>query len=89
LKERGAQIDLLFDRDDDTITICEIKYTKQPFIIDKQCAINLLNKIKVFKQQTRTSKDIFVVMITSNGVKSSSYSKKIISNVIGLDDLFK
>lgn len=88
-KEQGAQIDLLFDRNDDAITICEIKYTKHPFIIDKQYAANLLNKIKVFKQQTRTSKDIFVVMVASNGVKSSSYSKKIISNVIGLDDLFK
>src|SRR5262249_38225205 len=34
-QEQGAQIDLLFDRDDDSITICEIKYTQEPFSIDK------------------------------------------------------
>ena len=85
-KGQGAQIDLLFDRTDDAITICEIKYTKEPFIIDKQYAENLLNKTKIFKQQTRTSKDLFISMITSNGIKPTLYSKKIVSGVVTLDD---
>ena len=37
----GAQIDLLFDRLDDAITICEIKYSEKPFVINKQYAKNL------------------------------------------------
>ncbi len=34
-EKRGAQIDLLFDRPDDAITICEIKQTDTPFMIFK------------------------------------------------------
>ena len=35
-KDRGAQIDLLFDRQDDAITLCEIKYSDDPFVITKE-----------------------------------------------------
>jgi len=56
------------------------------WIIDKQYAENLSNKIKVFKQQTRTTKDLFINMVTSNGIKPTLYSKKIVSGVVTLDD---
>lgn len=86
---KGAQIDLLFDRDDETITMCEIKFSVQPFYIDKQYADNLLNKIKVFKQQTRTNKHIFITIITVNGLKVTTYSEKLISGVVLLDNFFE
>lgn len=86
--DRGAQIDLLFDRNDDVVTICEIKYTVDPFIIDKQCAQILLNKTSIFKQQTRTSKQIFIAMISANGIKQTMYSEELINAVVTLDDLF-
>lgn len=35
-KEKGAQSDLLFDRSDDVVTVCEIKCTDKPFLIDKK-----------------------------------------------------
>ncbi len=87
-KEQGAQIDLLFDRDDDVITICEIKYTDKPFVIDKQYANNLLNKVNVFKKKTKTAKQIFISMISANGIKPTMYSEELISGVVALDDLF-
>lgn len=86
--ERGAQIDLLFDRTDDTITICEIKYSNTPFAIDKQYANNLLNKIETFKKVTRTNKQIFLTMIAANGLQKNSYSEQLIESFITLDDLF-
>ena len=46
--QNGAQIDLLFDRRDDSITLCEIKYTSKPFLIDKAYAQNIENKIQIF-----------------------------------------
>lgn len=61
--EQGAQIDLLFDRKDNTITLCEIKYTAQPFQINKQYAAQLNRNIEVFKKTTRTNKHIFLAMI--------------------------
>ncbi len=88
-KEQGAQIDLLFDREDDSISICEIKYTDQPFSIDKQYAANLNRKIAVFKETTRTSKQIFLSIISASGINKSIYSEDMVDGVVTLDDLFK
>ncbi len=86
-QENGAQIDLLFDRDDGVITIAEIKYTAQPFIIDKAEAKNISNKVDVFKKRTRTAKQIFVVMVSANGLKKTMYSEEYITDVVVLEDL--
>ncbi len=87
--ENGAQIDLLFDRDDDAITVCEIKYTDQAFQIDKQYAKKLLSKVDVFKKRTKTEKQLFISMICASGLQPSMYSEEIITNTVVLDDLFK
>lgn len=87
-KDKGAQIDLLFDRDDDTITICEIKYTNEPFSITKDYAENIKNKIAVFKERTRSKKQIFFVMISANGIKDTIYSEELVQGIITLEDLF-
>lgn len=87
-KERGAQIDLLFDRQDDAITLCEIKYTDNPFMIDKNYAEKLKHKIEVFKEQTRTLKHIFTVLISANGVKPNFYSTELLGGIVTLQDLF-
>ncbi len=88
-EEAGVQIDLLFDRKDGAITICEIKYNEQPFVIDKSYANNLLNKIKTYQKQTRTKKQAFLAMITAGGLKPSMYSEEIITAQVTLEDLFK
>ncbi|RZI45312.1 AAA family ATPase [Candidatus Finniella inopinata] len=87
--EQGAQIDLLFDRDDDCITMCEIKYTEKPYAIDKHEAASLNQKIAIFKEKTRTKKQIFLAIISANGIKKSIYSEEMIDGVAVLDDLFK
>lgn len=88
-REPGAQIDLLFDRRDGVITLCEIKHSNKPFIVDKQYAKNLLNKREVFIRNTRSKKQIFFAMIASSGIKENLYSDDIISGVVKLEDLFK
>ena len=85
---QGAQIDLLFDRYDGAVTICEIKYTEQPFVIDKAYSQNLLNKTTVYKRETKTKKQIFFAMISANGIKPTMYSEELVSGVVTLDDLF-
>ncbi|HEX4044616.1 MAG TPA: ATP-binding protein [Gammaproteobacteria bacterium] len=87
-KEKGCQIDLLFDRDDDAITICEIKYTDKPFAIDKDYAAQLNQKITVFKQKTNTKKQIFIAIISANGLKKTIYSEEMVDGVVTLEDLF-
>jgi len=87
-EEKGAQIDLLFDRDDGVVTVCEIKYSDIPFEIDKQYANNLLNKIDVFKRQSRVDKQIFISFITSSGIKENMHSTKLISNQVTAREFF-
>jgi hypothetical protein len=84
----GAQIDLLIDRPDDAITVCEIKYTSAPFRIDKPYAKSLLNKVEVFKARTGTEKQIFIAMISAAGLQESMYSEELISARVSADDLF-
>ena len=88
-EEKGAQIDLLFDRDNDAITLCEIKYTDKPFSISKDYFNNLKNKIATFKRVTQTKKQIFLVIITSVGIKDNPYSDELISQVVTWDDFFE
>jgi AAA+ ATPase superfamily predicted ATPase len=88
-KSRGAQIDLLFDRKDDAITLCEIKYSHEPFILKKEHVESLNRKIMVFKEQTRTKKQLFLSMICASGIKDNDYSETMISSTSTLDDFFQ
>ena len=88
-KEEGAQIDLLFDRNDKVITICEIKYTKDHYRVTKQYAKNLLNKIDVFKKRTKTNKQVDLAMITVLPLKETMYSEDLVTGRVILSQLFK
>ncbi len=86
--ELGAQIDLVVDRQDDAITLIEMKYTRKPFILDKRYAEDLIRKKEVFKKKTQTDKDIFFAMVSANGIRKTIYSDELISAVATLEDLF-
>jgi AAA+ ATPase superfamily predicted ATPase len=86
---QGAEIDLLLDRSDDAITICEIKYTSSPFVIDKTVAKNLMQKTEVFQKQTKTPKQLFIAIITAVGLTENIWTKELAVDSVSLDDLFK
>jgi uncharacterized protein len=88
-KNNGAQVDLVIDRKDRIINLCEIKFTANSFTITKAYDLNLRNKIAAFKQTTKTKKAIFCTMITTYGLTKNEYSRSIVQNEITLDDLFK
>lgn len=87
-EQRGAQIDLLLDRNDNVITICEIKYSNTNFTVDKDYAKELANKVALFQSQTKTKKQIFLAMITVEGLKQNIWSEDLVTNIIALQDLF-
>jgi Holliday junction resolvasome RuvABC DNA-binding subunit len=64
-----VQIDLLFDRQDNAVTLCEIKYRANKYVVDKADAKDLQRKMNVFQFKTKTSKQLFLALITVNGVK--------------------
>lgn len=85
--KRGAQIDLLIDRNDGVINLCEMKYTKLPFQIDASDEANLLNKRARFIEATQTRKAVHITMVSSQGLERNSYADEIQSQVTG-GDLF-
>ncbi|MFH1652911.1 MAG: ATP-binding protein [Pseudomonadota bacterium] len=87
--EKGAQIDLLFDRGDGIVSICEIKHCEKEFEIDKSYAEELKNKMIVFQENTKgKKKHLFLVMVTTFGVKKNVYSDELVTNEVVLADLF-
>ena len=86
-KLNGAQVDLLIDRRDMAINLCEIKFYSGEFTIDKSYSLTLRNKIAAFKSASNTRKAIVPTMITTFGVKPNMYSG-IIQQEVSLDDLF-
>ena len=84
----GAQIDMLIDRRDRVITLCEMKFSVNDYIIDKDYHEKIRNKIEAFRRMTRTRKAIQVVFVTTYGVKENTYSS-IVQGQVTLDGLFE
>ena len=85
--KEGAQIDLLIDRNDSVINLCEIKYANSAFAIDKKYDKNLRNKKGVFINESKSKRAIHLTMITTYGTNQNEYWGNIQSEV-KMDDLF-
>ena len=83
----GAQIDLLIDRNDDVINLCEIKYSKASFQITNTIDASLQNKRECFIQETGTEKAVHLTMITTMGLSDNPYAWDV-QSVVTMNDLF-
>lgn len=87
-EERTAQIDILIDRRDHVITICECIFSLDNLTITKDYADSLRSKISVFKEVSKTKKAVHLALISTYGVKQNSYSNLLITNEVKMDALF-
>ena len=87
--DSSAQIDLIIDRRDHIINLCEIKFSINPFSIDKKYAEELRNKIGVFKQETGTRKSVFLTFIATFGLKPNQYALGLVQNDFDMNILFQ
>lgn len=87
-EEKGAQIDLLIDRADNCISLCEMKFSDTEFVISKAYADTLRNKREVFRNRTLTRKNLFITMITTHGVRENRYFTELIDAQLTMDVLF-
>ena len=83
----GAQIDLLIDRKDQVINLCEMKYSLSEYAIDAEYEQKLRNKKSAFINATNTRKAVHLTMVTTFGIKANAHSG-IVQNEITLEDLF-
>jgi uncharacterized protein len=86
--KNGAQIDLVINRNDNCINLCEIKFYENDFSLDKKYATQLEIKKKLFKEETKTNKQLFTTLITTKPFTHNINSIGLIDNVISLDKLF-
>jgi uncharacterized protein len=89
MAKKKAQIDVLIDRRDEVINLCECKFSLDTFTIDKSYADQLRSKISVFKNATKTKKSVYLTMITTYGVDKNKYANLLVQNEIVMDDLFQ
>ncbi len=86
--EQGAQIDLVVDRRDQVINLCEIKFSQDVFTINKSYAENLKNKVSAFRRETGTSKSLFLTLITTFGISRNQHAISLVQNELDMDALF-
>lgn len=84
----SAQIDLLIDRDDNVINLCEMKFYNTEYTINKKYANEIAKKVNAFLNSTKSKKSVFVTFITSYGLIPNQYSRQYVQNELTMDDLF-
>ena len=87
-RESGAQIDMVIERSDNVITICEVKYSKGDYLLKKSEYEKILNRINAFSEERKARKAIQPILITTFKFKKNEYSD-IFSRSLTMDDLFE
>ena len=86
-RNANAQIDLLIDRKDGIVNLCEMKHWAGPYAMTAADDSDLAGKKAEFKAATKTRKAVHLTMVTTFGVKPNAYSYKM-QSFVTLDDLF-
>ena len=87
-ENEGTQIDLLIDRQDNVISLCEVKFYNDELILTKTDADNLRRKKSIFRHVTGTKKQIFIVLITTFGLLKNKHSLGLVDNDLDMNALF-
>jgi len=85
--EEGAQIDLIIDRSDNTINLCEIKFHAEKFSITKDYYQKLIKIRERFIKVSKTKKQVFWTFITTNGIVENEYANELVDSEVLLKDL--
>ena len=87
-KQKKAQIDMIIERADRIIHLCEIKFSNEKFIITKEYEEDLRDKMTIFRQETRTTKMLNLTFVTTHGVARGVHTG-IVQSQVTIDDLFE
>lgn len=87
-ENQGAQIDLVIDRADHCINLCEIKFSNDVYVMTKKDREDLERKKQVFQRETKTRKTLFTTLITPYGAEENPHYLGTIQKQLTMDDLF-
>ena len=83
----GTQIDLLIDRADNCVNLCEMKFSNGEYAITADYEKKLRERADVFRKATKTKKAVTYVFVTTYGVKQNAHSG-IVQHQVTMDGLF-
>jgi len=86
--DRGAQVDLVIERRDASINLCEMKFSEGEFTIDKAYAGELRHKRDTFRRITGSRKTLLVTMVTTHGLRDNPYARELVDKSVTMDALF-
>ena len=87
-EEEGTQIDLIIERKDNVINMCEVKFYSDEFIANKDCHFALVRRERLLREIVPKKASIHNTLITTFGLKHVEYFSDFV-NTITLDDLFQ
>jgi hypothetical protein len=70
----GAQIDLVIDRKDGVVNLCEMKFSVGEFVVDKRYEKVLQTKVNTFASESAINKTYHLILITTFGLKENIHS---------------
>ncbi len=85
---KGIQIDLLIDRNDQCINLCEMKFYNSEITLRKEEATKLRERRSRFQELSKTKKTVFNTLITTYGLKANQHSYSQVDHVVTMDALF-
>jgi hypothetical protein len=84
-----AQIDMLIDRADNAINLCEIKFSNDIYTLSKAEGDNIRKKMFYLQEQLKKRKSIFPIMITTFGCEKNMHYLGVITNQLDMSCLFQ
>ncbi len=87
--KQGMQADMLVNRADNIVNLCEMKFYDAPFTITKKYAGELRNKREAIRKAAPPKKVVFITMVTCFGLQENSYATELIQQQVKAEELFK
>ncbi len=87
--QKGVQIDLVIERADNCINLCEMKFHKTEFVLTKNYAKEIEVRKRIFEEQTQTKKTLFNTLITAYGAKRNEHYLGVIDQQLDMHSLFR
>ncbi len=87
-ESKGSQIDLVLERADRIINLCEMKFSQEPYRISADYEMKLRNRMGLFREKTHTTKALVNTFVTTYGVANGIHSS-IVNSEVTLDGLFE
>ncbi len=88
VSKHASQIDLIIERADNLVNLCEIKYSQNEYSITKEEEMKIRNRVADFISETGLRKGILTTLITTYGLRQNIHSG-VAQVQVTMDELFE